>query len=40
MADLKISSETNASAEDVKMVEDALHRFNFDSTQIRTHHGQ
>jgi GNAT superfamily N-acetyltransferase len=34
MADLKISNETNASAEDGKMVEDALHRFNFDSTQI------
>ena len=34
MADLKISNERNARAEDVKMVEEALHRFNFDATQI------
>ena len=34
MTDVKISKETNASAEDVKLVEDALHRFNFEVTRI------
>jgi GNAT superfamily N-acetyltransferase len=35
VADLRVSNETNASAEDVKLVEDGLHRFNFEATRIQ-----
>lgn len=34
MADLRVYNETNASAEDVKLVEDGLHRFNYEATRI------
>jgi hypothetical protein len=34
MAEVKISNEPNARAKDIKLVEEALHRFNFQATRV------
>jgi ribosomal protein S18 acetylase RimI-like enzyme len=34
MAEIKISNEPNARAKDIKLVEEALHRFNFQATRV------